>query len=229
MAEIKPPLLGLTLLEGRVIAEAGALLLAMPLLRLHAEKGSGEPVIVLPGFMADDRSTRLLRHFLNHIGYDAKPWGLGMNRLPMMKLLPDLRQLVQSLADESGQKVRLVGWSRGGILSRELARDYPELIERVITIGSPVKGGVAASAIGRWVQQETGMTPQQMAAFAETRNHKPINVPVRAIFSRSDGVVSWKACIDDVTDDIEHFEVISSHVGLGSNVEVFRLLPGLMH
>ncbi|MFT7220374.1 MAG: esterase/lipase [Candidatus Azotimanducaceae bacterium] len=228
MAEIKPPHLGLTLLEGRVIGEAGALLLTMPLLRMHAKKGMGEPVVVLPGFMADDRSTRMLRHFLTQIGYDAKPWGLGINRLPLMQLLPALRQGVESLVDASGQKARLVGWSRGGILARELARDYPELIERVITIGSPVKGGVGASAIGRWVQQETGMTREQMAAFAETRNHKPINVPVRAIYSRSDGVVAWKACIDDVTDDVEHFEVISSHVGLGSNVEVFRLIPGLM-
>jgi esterase/lipase len=228
LAEIKPPHLGLTLLEGRVIGEAGALLLTMPLLRMHAKKGMGEPVVVLPGFMADDRSTRMLRHFLTQIGYDAKPWGLGINRLPLMQLLPALRQGVESLVDASGQKARLVGWSRGGILARELARDYPELIERVITIGSPVKGGVGASAIGRWVQQETGMTREQMAAFAETRNHKPINVPVRAIYSRSDGVVAWKACIDDVTDDVEHFEVISSHVGLGSNVEVFRLIPGLM-
>lgn len=228
LSEVSPPHPMLTLLEGRVVAETGALLLALPLLRLHARRGAGEPVIVLPGFMADDRSTVLLRRYLSQIGYATSPWGLGSNRAPMMQLLPVLGRLVAEVAESAGQKVRLVGWSRGGMLSRELARDMPESIERVITIGSPVKGGVAASAIGRWVQHETGLTPQQMSRIAETRSQTPIDVPVRAIYSRSDGVVAWKACIDDDTRDIKHYEVTSSHAGLGSNVEVFRLLPALL-
>ena len=218
----------LTMLEGRVVAETSALLLSLPLLRLHAKRGSGEPVIVLPGFMADDRSTTLLRQYLGHIGYATTPWGLGTNRAPMMQLLPELARLVNEVADQSGQKVRLVGWSRGGILSRELARDMPETIERVVTIGSPVKGGAAASSISRWVQRETGLTPKQMSAIVQTRNQTPIRVPIRAIYSRSDGVVTWKACIDDESSDIKHFEVVSSHAGLGSNVEVYRLLPELL-
>ncbi len=228
VSDIKPPHPLLTLMEGRVLAEAGGLLLAMPLLRLHARKGQGQPVLVLPGFMASDRSTRILRGFLGHIGYEVYPWRQGVNRLPMMTLLPRLQLMISDISRQTGQKVILVGWSRGGILARELARDNPGQISRVVTIGSPVKGGLAASTIGRWVQRETGLTPHQMSRLTETRRHVPIKVPVRAIYSKTDGVVAWKACIDDQTEDIAHYEVQSSHVGLGSNVEVFSLLPRLL-
>jgi len=226
--EIRPPHPMLGLLEGRVVAETGRLLLTLPLLRLHAPRGHGEPVMVLPGFMADDRSTTLLRDFLKAIGYSVYPWKLGINRKPMMALLPELHKIVADLAAEGGQKVRLVGWSRGGMLAREIARDHPHLVEKVITIGSPVKGGTTASSIGKLVQQTTGMTPMQMASIFEQRRRTPIKVPVRAIYSKTDGVVAWKACIDEDTADIEHYEVAGSHVGLGSNVEVFQLVPTLL-
>lgn len=228
MSEIKPPSTLLTMLEGRALAEAGQLMLVLPLLRLHAKRGAGEPIMVLPGFMADDRSTLILRNFLSSIGYKVFPWGHGVNRRPMLQLLPALAQQLSDIARETDQKIRLVGWSRGGMLSRELARDYPGLVDRVVTIGSPVKGGISASAIGRWVQQETGLTPQQMAKITETRNRSPITVPVKAIYSRTDGIVAWKSCIDDVTADVEHYEILGSHAGMGSNIEVFRLLPRLL-
>lgn len=226
--KIEPPHPALTLLEGRALMEAGGLLVALPLLRLQARKGHGEPVLVLPGFMADDRSTSVLRRFLRSIGYQVYPWALGQNRRPMMEYLPLLVQRLESLCRQSGQKVRMVGWSRGGMLSRELARERPDLIDRVITIGTPVKGGIAASTVGRWVQRETGLTPAQMTRLTEERSRKPITVPVRAIYSRLDGVVAWKACIDDSTADIAHFEVLASHVGMGFSTEVFSLLPGLL-
>lgn len=226
MSDIKPPTPMLSALEARAPLEAGQLMLALPLLRLHAKRGNGEPVMVLPGFMASDRSTVLLRNYLNSIGYRAYPWELGTNRKPLVTYLPVLRDRLREL--DEGKGVTLIGWSRGGIISRELARDYPDLVPKVITIGSPVKGGVAVSSIGRWVQRETGLSPQQMRQLTEDRSRVPIKVPVRAIYSRTDGVVAWKACIDEETENIKHYEIIGSHVGMGANVEVFRLLPELL-
>jgi pimeloyl-ACP methyl ester carboxylesterase len=226
--DLKPPHPLLTLLEGRALMEAGGLMTLLPLLRLQARKGQGEPVMVLPGFMADDRSTVIIRRFLHAIGYATLPWELGQNRQPMMQYLPVLGERITRLAQEHGRKVRLVGWSRGGIISRELARDLPQLVERVVTIGTPVRGGIAASAIGRWVQQETGLTPAQMTRLTEERSARPIIVPVRAIYSRTDGVVAWKACIDEISRDVRHHEIVGSHVGMGANAEVFRLLPELL-
>ena len=82
--------------------------------------------------------------------------------------------------------------------------------------------------MGRWVQRETGLSTEQMAQIIEERYRSPITVPVRAIYSKTDGVVAWKACIDDQNEDVVHYEIESSHVGMGSNVEVFRLIPKLL-
>ena len=114
------------------------------------------------------------------------------------------------------------------MLGREIARDCPDLIERVVTIGSPVKGGTEVSSIGNWVRRETGMTPAAMSEILRQRQTVPIKVPIRSIYSRFDGVVAWKACIDDVNPDVNHYEIHGSHVGMGTNVEVFKLLPKLL-
>ena len=228
MSDIRPPHPFLTLLEGRAGFEAGSLMLALPVLRLQAPKGQGEPVMVLPGFMTDDRSTLVLRNFLEQLGYAVYAWQLGINRRPMLEYLPRLQEMVADIRQASGQKVRLVGWSRGGILSREIARDHPELVDRVITIGSPVKGGLAASSISALVQRQTGVTSAEVKQIMRERSTRPIQVPVRAIYSRSDGIVAWKACIDEDSDDVRHFEVSGSHAGMGTSIEVFRLVPRLL-
>ena len=226
--EISPPGLLLQMLEGRAGAEAARLMLVMPILRLQAKKGNGEPVIVLPGFMADDNSTIVLRHFLNGIGYKSHAWGLGVNRKRMLDFLPQITKKAYELKEDTGLKVRLVGWSRGGILSREVARGYPDLIDRVITIGSPIKGGVSASSIGAMVKRETGLSSKQLSQLLMQRQKSPIRAPIRAIYSKLDGIVAWKACIDEVSPDVQHFEIRGTHVGMGTNAEVFRLLADLL-
>ena len=193
-----------------------------------AKRGQGEPVLVLPGFMADDSSTIILRQFLNSIGYKSQGWGQGVNVRGMMDHLPGALAAVRELHDEYRQKVRLVGWSRGGILSREIARDHPELIERVVTIGSPVKGGVGASSIGAAVVRQIGLTPEEMNQLLHVRQRKPITVPIRSIYSKLDGVVAWRACIDETSPDVKHFETRGTHIAMGASVEVFRLLPKLL-
>jgi triacylglycerol esterase/lipase EstA (alpha/beta hydrolase family) len=225
---ILPPGFLLQMLEGRAGVEAGQLFLQLPLLRLQAPRGSGQPILVLPGFMADDGSTFVLRQFLNNIGYAAHPWKLGVNRRRMLDFLPQVHHRIALLHAEYQQPVTLVGWSRGGILARECARDAPDMIRQVITIGSPVKGGTSASSIGSWVRRETGMTPEAMHNVLRDRQKTNITVPIRSIYSRLDGVVAWRACIDDVNPDVEHFEIRGTHMGMGTNVEVFRLLGKLL-
>jgi esterase/lipase len=225
---IIPPGFLLQMLEGRAGVEAGQLLLQLPLLRLQATRGKGQPILVLPGFMTDDTSTFVLRQFLKSIGYAAHPWLLGVNRRRMLDFLPKLHERIAALHTAYEQPVTLVGWSRGGILARECARDTPESIQQVITIGSPVKGGTSASSIGSWVRRETGMTPEAMHGVLRDRQKTQITVPIKSIYSRLDGVVAWRACIDDESPDVEHFEIRGTHIGMGANVEVFRLLGKLL-
>ncbi|MEM8921332.1 MAG: alpha/beta hydrolase, partial [Pseudomonadota bacterium] len=74
----KPPSLFWTLTEGRAVFEFGsfsALRAAMKKL----PKGDGHPVLVLPGFLASDASTRPMRGLLDDLGYESYGWELGRN------------------------------------------------------------------------------------------------------------------------------------------------------
>jgi pimeloyl-ACP methyl ester carboxylesterase len=225
---IQPPGFILQMLEGRAAAEFAQLLLQLPLLRLRARRGKGQPILVLPGFMADDASTFILRQFLNNIGYKAYPWELGTNRRRLLDFLPAIQARLEALHTSHGQPVILLGWSRGGILARELARDNPQLVRQVITIGSPVKGGVTASSIGSLVRRETGLTSEAMQNTLRERQRRPITVPIKSIYSKLDGVVAWRACIDDVSPNVAHFEIRGTHIGMGTNIQVYQLLSKLL-
>lgn len=204
-------------------AEASALMMQLPMLRMQLPRGRG-PVMVLPGFMTDDTTTWLLRRFLDSLGYQAEPWGMGLNRGPMMALLGPLIDKLDAWRVQTGERPSLVGWSRGGTLSREIARERPDLIRSVVTMGSPVRGGVHGTSIGRFVSAETGLTPEQLNQILKERQRRPITTPITAIYSKTDGVVSWQACIDDLNQQVEHKVVESSHMGLGVNASVYRLV-----
>ncbi|MEZ5560505.1 MAG: alpha/beta hydrolase [Pseudomonadales bacterium] len=218
---VAPPPGFYMLLEGRLAAEASALLLQLPMLRMMEPGGTGD-VLVLPGFMADDSATWLLRRFLNGLGYDVHPWSLGVNRGAMLSYLPLMLSRIETLARETGEPPSLVGWSRGGVLARELARERPDLVRSVVTLGSPVRGGVHGTSIGRWVAREAGMTIERINRVQQQRQRRPIETPITAIYSRTDGVVSWQAARDEASPNVEHVEVPGSHVGLVVNAQVYR-------
>ncbi|MCB1685102.1 MAG: alpha/beta hydrolase [Pseudomonadales bacterium] len=221
--EIGPPTHWHSLLEGRVAAEAAVLMAQLPMLRLQLPKGSG-PVMVLPGFMADDTSTWLLRRFLSSLGYSVAPWGMGVNRGRMLAYLGPLIERLDAIQTESQAQPSLVGWSRGGTLSREIARERPDLIRQVITLGSPVRGGVQGTSIGSMVMRQTGLTPAQINLMLQARQRREIVTPITAIYSKTDGVVSWQACVDAVNPNVTHRVVESSHMGLGFNSAVYRIV-----
>ena len=223
---MQPPSLFNQLLETRFVAEGAALLAQLPWLQWQATRGTG-PVMVLPGFLADDTSTALLRQFIAGLGYQVAGWQLGRNRGRMLDHLPPVTERVAAMADAAGEPVRLVGWSRGGVLAREIARDRQDLVRQVVTLASPVRGGPQATALRAMLQRETGLTPELLAQLLAQRQQRTINVPVSALYSKSDGVVAWQACIDP-DPAVEHHEVSASHVGMGCNAQVFRLVARLL-
>ncbi|MDJ0867347.1 MAG: alpha/beta hydrolase [Myxococcota bacterium] len=212
----------------RSLARESQALRELPRLAWHAAdlarqpRGRGEPVVVLPGFGTGDESTVVLRAYLRGLGYRVRGWGLGRNDGDVPALIPRVADLVARAADATG-RVRLVGWSLGGYLAREAARERPEAVEQVVTLGTPVVGGpkytlAAAYFAGR------GYDLDEIEAEVERRDTVPLDVPVTAIYSRSDAVVAWEACIDRRNAGVEHVEVESTHVGLGINPDVFRIV-----
>ena len=197
------------------------LLRASQLLQLDA--GVAGPVLVLPGFGANDASTSVLRAFLRHIGFDAQGWGPERNHGDVLALLEPVRNMVRRFADRSGAPVQLVGWSLGGVLARETARDAPDVVRQVITFGTPVVGGPKYTRVGARYAR-LGFDLDALEATVEERHREPITVPVTAIYSRADGIVAWRACIDPWTAGVEHVEVGSTHLGLGFDPDVYRIV-----
>lgn len=191
---------------------------------LRGPRGDGAPVYVLPGFGADDRSTWPLRTVLGQLGHDVRGWELGTNRADVPDAIEEIGIRVHHAFRETGRKVALVGWSLGGYIAREVARDLPEAVRHVVTFGSPVIGGPKYTTVARMASIQ-GWDLEEIEAMVQERKRTPIRVPVTAIYSRRDGVVSWQACIDPEGEaPIEHVEVETTHLGLGFSAEVYRIV-----
>ena len=210
------------LLEGLAWLDPLQLLLRAPELA-RAPRGDGEPVLVLPGFAASDASTLALRSYLRWLGYDARGWGLGTNRGDLPALVPPVIRILEGRAAAARERVCCVGWSLGGNLAREAARERPDLVERVVTLGTPAVGGPKYTSVARMYRRR-GLDLDAVETQVTERERVPIRVPVTAIYSRRDGVVAWRACIDRSTPDVEHVEVSAAHLGLGFHPEVYRVV-----
>jgi pimeloyl-ACP methyl ester carboxylesterase len=210
---IAPPARGLLLLEGRALLELAALIPAYPLLR-RAPRGDGHPVLVLPGLMASDFSTRALRGFLRAHGYQAHGWKLGRNLGPTPERAAGMVARLEELHTRHGRRVTLIGWSLGGIYARELARRFPSLVRQVITLASPFRD-VDATNVPRFLRAVATRRPLRDQEAMRAQLSTPLPVPSTAIYSRSDAVVAWQSCQEDEGPLSENIEVASSHLGIG--------------
>lgn len=222
-ARLAPPSLFLALTDvPRAFVDLGTLpLAALPL--GTAPRGDGHPVLVLPGFSASDRSTRILRRYLERLGHDVHAWQLGRNLGPR-SIGTDGELLIARLEEvhqQTEQKVSLVGWSLGGLMARLIARRRPELVRQVISLGSPIAGDPRSTSVWRLYQMLTGhkvSAPDVTEQMRESEAAPP--VPATAIFSKSDGIVPWQNCIEPQGSQTDNIQVYGSHSGLGVNPAV---------
>ena len=208
--------------EGLSIFAVPRLIAAIPGFR-DLPRGGNAPVIVLPGFGAGDTSTFVTRGLLAALGYAVLGWGFGINRGNVEEMLPHVQTRVAALAKQSRLPVHLVGWSLGGVFAREVARDTPRVVASVVTLGTPVVGDSKYTWVGP-LYRAFGTDLEGMEVRIDERNRRLIRVPVTALFSRGDGIVDWRACIDTYDDDIDHVEVEATHLGMGFDPQVLRIL-----
>ena len=192
----------------------------------QAPRGDGRGVLVLPGFLADDASTGPIRRFLRQLDHRVYGWGFGRNRGPTRAVVDGLPRRLEHVVDRTGgQPVSLVGWSLGGILARELARRHPHLVTQVITLASPYMGddsmpSRADAAYRRRSRQHVGSGD----AASREQIRQPIPVPSTSVYTRTDGIVHWRACIEAETPTHENVEVRAGHLGIGVDAGVLWLL-----
>jgi pimeloyl-ACP methyl ester carboxylesterase len=210
----------------RTLVSAGALAAGLPLLT-RAPRGEPHPVLVLPGLMASDVSTRALRAWLRRLGYPVVGWALGRNRGPTEEVVSELPLLVDRLAREHGTSVSIVGWSLGGIYARRLARRAPRQVRQVVSLGSPfalVHRGADGSPGGRVYRRLAPVHANGRIHASRTPLARPLPVPSTSVYSKWDGVVDWRACRQEPGPRSENVAVRSSHLGMGHDPAVLWIV-----
>ncbi len=200
------------LLELRAPFEFAASAAAAPWLA-NAPRGDGHPVIVYPGFLATDFSTRPMRRLLRWLGHDVRGWSQGRNLRPTAELLDEALSRIRQLHAQTGRKVSLVGWSLGGVYARELAKRAPEAVRAVVTLGSPF-GGSGESTRAHGLFNKLNRNRPLVSIPTEELGVAP-PVPTTSIYSRSDGIVAWQISVEAQGPSSESIRVPASHLGLG--------------
>ncbi|WP_447006965.1 lipase family alpha/beta hydrolase [Saccharothrix isguenensis] len=206
----------------RAVVDIGQFAATRSVLRA-APSGDGHTVLVLPGLGANDGSTGMLRKFLTGLGYDARGWGLGWNIGPSVEVVGGMRELLRELA--VGGRVSIVGWSLGGIFARELARDHPGMVRQVISLGSPyamtdlrqTRVNPVYRLLARFYVSGATMPPPE-----HTRPTFP--VPSTSVYSKTDGIVAWQACVSTPGARRENVAVACSHLAYGYNASVLWVI-----
>jgi len=206
ISDADKPRLGLFLREGPALAA-----------RLWRSFGSLDPrgpesgpkLMVVPGFLANDRTTLGLQRALAEAGYRVTGWGLGLNTGVKADTLDQLGERIEAFGE--GRPVILVGWSLGGIYAREIAKARPELAEKVITLGSPFSGDPRANNVWRLYEWVSGH-PVDDPPIKTNLEEKP-PVPTLALWSRRDGMVSVASGRGESGQSDRQVEVDCSHMG----------------
>jgi pimeloyl-ACP methyl ester carboxylesterase len=167
---------------------------------------------------ANDASTVPLRQYLQSLNYNAWGWEQGFNFGPRAGVLEEAKSKLVSTFESTGCKVSLIGWSLGGVYARELAKEMPDMVRSVITLGTPFAGSHKATNAWRVYQLTSGRNIERESENYDLPTAPP--VPTTSIYSRTDGVVAWQASIQapaKTNRQTENIEVLASHIGLGFN------------
>ena len=216
----KPSLLSMAL-ESRALVEWASIYFMYPFIPKRI-KGNGKPVLLIPPYLTDDKATGFVRRYLTSLGFKTYKWEQGLNMIKA-HYLPRLEEKLDDIYNAHGEKVNIVGWSGGGMFAKIMANRHPEQVEQIITIGSPVWGVMdMKSHVDGVLQFFSGKSlKEKNKKFIEELEPIP-DVPVTCIYTKTDGVVPWKHCVEaeSYRDDIKNIEVFGSHSGLGANVSV---------
>ncbi len=201
-------------------------------------RGDGRGVLLVPGFLAGDGSLATMAQWLRTAGWHTKRAGMRANVACSEAACGRIETRLEALAQETGARVTVIGQSRGGVFAKALAARRPDLVSGVVTLGSPIRSQLAVHPL---VLAQVGLVAALGSASAPglltLRCRKgeccapfrtalegpfPPEVGYVALYSRSDGVVDWRSCLDPDAGTL--VEVRSSHCGMGMNAEAYRAI-----
>lgn len=202
--------------------------------------GDGGPVMLVPGFMAGDMSLGLMAQWLRRIGYRPCRAGIRANVDCAARAVERLEAQLGQHADKHGRKVTVIGHSRGGTMARVLAVRRPDLIEGIITLGSPMTDQLAVHPFVRAQVKAVallgtlgapGMFSYSCTSSCCAEVNRQLTAPLpegvgfTSVYSRTDGIIDWRACLDPAARQIE---VHSTHVGMAVNAAVYDVVARVL-
>ncbi len=203
--------------------------------------GEGRPAVLIPGFLAGDASLARMAHWLRAGGWQTARPGIRANVDCMEPAVRAVEERLEAVVERTGRRALVVGQSRGGTFGRVLAVRRPELVETLVTLGSPVLDQMAVSRTTRLIVHAVaslgalgvpGLFTHTCrsgdccaVSHAELAQPVPDRVRYVAFYSRDDAVVSWEACL---APDAQLVEVSGTHSGMGVNRDVWSRMAQLL-
>jgi len=184
--------------------------------------GKGRPVMVLPGFLASDVSTVMLRRTLEAANFAVHAWGQGRNFGVRANMLERMDARMDVVQRDDDTPVTLIGWSLGGLIAREYAKYAPHRIERVITLGSPFSGDLRANHAWR-LYELINRHPVDRVPIAVTLTEKP-PVPTFALWSENDGIVAPRCARGLPHESDGSYQVSCGHMGFTTAPDSIRAI-----
>ena len=177
-------------------------------------------VMLLPGFGTHPLRMRYMAKRLERAGHTVKRWGLGFNLGPTEANFALLEERVRQVGARYGQDVVLVGWSLGGIFARELAKRHPDLVAKVITMGTPFSGSLYANNAWRIYQLVTGHSIDQPPVEAQVSVKPPVETV--ALWSPRDGVIAARSACGRPGERDRAIALRCTHLGFAHSFEAIR-------
>lgn len=219
----KPPVGMLTLEPLRAAIEYARLRCAND---ESVRQGDGHAVVLFPGLGANQDYMVPLARFCERLGYPTFHWGRGRNTGPKGDPLRWVHALAREVSERVGpehQAITLIGWSLGGLYARQIAKSIAPRVRQVITLGTPFARLAGATNV-QWLYELVNGRAGHFDRALERTLRTPPPVPTTSIYSRTDGVVAWQACVNARSPCAENVEVDSSHLGLVWHPDVFRIV-----
>ena len=221
--------------EGLMGLEAAALLRSPVWRGTGLSRGDGRPVLLIPGFLAGDNSLGVMTHWLRGLGYRTRSAGIRANIDCSASITDALEARLEEMHRKHGDKVAIIGQSRGGTLARALAVRRPDLVSGIVALGSPTRSmlhvhpvvlgsvgivGLLGSLKVRQAFTLNCLRGECCVKFRDELRTPPAEeVGFVSIYSKGDGIVDWHACVDPFAH--QNIEVHSSHCGMSVNAEVY--------
>jgi triacylglycerol lipase len=222
--------------ESRVVLEAAALRRSAVYRGRGVPAGERRPVLLIPGFLAGDLSLKTMSAWLREAGYCTHRTGIRANLNCSEEACARLEGQLEQMAERHGQRVTVIGQSRGGVFAKALAARRPELVSGIVTLGAPMVSQLAVhplvlAQVGVVATLGTSRLPGLLSLSclrggccepfrSALAGPFPSTVGYVALYSRSDGIVDWRACLDPHAQ--RRVEVWASHCGMGLNAGVYE-------